>query len=268
MNNLMDHVSVKASREMIDAALAAKSTASSAPIQEKVLSTSVRLPLSIHDALADIVYAERKRGNRISIHSLILEGVDHIIGIYNPKMTVITEGSTPPGVFPVGRWSLSANERPDLWERLIKESRPAMSITPKAFAKKENNKIPYGYCHCGCGEKTTLILSSNKRLGRVKGTPNKYLTGHNTPCDPSFQRKIHPNNQPSPAMNLSKSEYLTAYEFCALVRIGRSTFDQMRAKNIGPRAAKIGNRLLISKVDARKWIDSKVESNSNAEDVR
>jgi hypothetical protein len=47
--------------------------------EEEVVATSVRLPKSMHDDLTDIVYAERKRGNRISIHSLILEGVGKVI---------------------------------------------------------------------------------------------------------------------------------------------------------------------------------------------
>jgi hypothetical protein len=37
----------------------------------------------MHDSLTDIVYVERKRGNRISIHSLILEGVEKVIAEVN-----------------------------------------------------------------------------------------------------------------------------------------------------------------------------------------
>lgn len=39
--------------------------------------------------------------------------------------------------------------------------------------------IPYGYCHCGCGEKTSMSLLTDKRYGAVKGTPNKFINGHN-----------------------------------------------------------------------------------------
>ena len=46
---------------------------------EEVVITSVRLPKSMHDELTDIVYAERKRGNKISIHRLILDGVAKVI---------------------------------------------------------------------------------------------------------------------------------------------------------------------------------------------
>jgi hypothetical protein len=55
------------------------SAARTAPIEEEIVATSVRLPKPMHDALTDIVYAERKRGNRISIHSLILEGTAKVI---------------------------------------------------------------------------------------------------------------------------------------------------------------------------------------------
>jgi hypothetical protein len=52
----------------------------SAPaVEEVVVATSVRIPKSKHDDLSDFVHAERKRGNRISIHSLILEGIDKVI---------------------------------------------------------------------------------------------------------------------------------------------------------------------------------------------
>lgn len=38
--------------------------------------------------------------------------------------------------------------------------------------------IPYGFCHCGCGEKTNLQKFSAATEGRVKGQPSKYLLGH------------------------------------------------------------------------------------------
>ena len=39
-------------------------------------------------------------------------------------------------------------------------------------------KIPYGYCHCGCGQKTNLAPQTQSRDGWVKGEPLKYLRGH------------------------------------------------------------------------------------------
>lgn len=38
--------------------------------------------------------------------------------------------------------------------------------------------IPYGYCHCGCGEKTPISTKTKTYLGHKKGTPRKFLQGH------------------------------------------------------------------------------------------
>jgi AP2 domain len=38
--------------------------------------------------------------------------------------------------------------------------------------------IPYGYCHCGCGQKTELATKNHTAKGFVKGKPHKYVRGH------------------------------------------------------------------------------------------
>ena len=38
------------------------------------------------------------------------------------------------------------------------------------------NEIPYGYCHCGCGQKTSL--SKYKGGGYEKGEPKKFINHH------------------------------------------------------------------------------------------
>lgn len=40
--------------------------------------------------------------------------------------------------------------------------------------------IEYGYCHCGCGEKTRLAPQTVKSRGWVKGEPVRYLPSHGT----------------------------------------------------------------------------------------
>lgn len=40
------------------------------------------------------------------------------------------------------------------------------------------SEIPYGYCHCGCGEKTRPAETTDSRRGVVKGEPRKYLRHH------------------------------------------------------------------------------------------
>lgn len=44
-------------------------------------------------------------------------------------------------------------------------------------------EIPYGYCHCGCGEKTNISRHNDLRDGAVKGKPMRYISGHNRRAD-------------------------------------------------------------------------------------
>lgn len=50
-------------------------------------------------------------------------------------------------------------------------------------------EIPYGYCHCGCGQKTPIAKATNKQRGKVKGEPMRYINGHNA-------RKHFPEPEP------------------------------------------------------------------------
>lgn len=44
----------------------------------------------------------------------------------------------------------------------------------------DTSEIPYGYCHCGCGQKTTI---AKKTRGDIKkGEPNKYVSCHKENC--------------------------------------------------------------------------------------
>lgn len=40
--------------------------------------------------------------------------------------------------------------------------------------------IPYGFCHCGCGEKTRIAAHTDRRDGRVKGEPIRFIHNHHT----------------------------------------------------------------------------------------
>jgi hypothetical protein len=42
------------------------------------------------------------------------------------------------------------------------------------------NEIPYGYCHCGCGNKAPIATYTNKRRRVVKGQQLRFISGHNT----------------------------------------------------------------------------------------
>lgn len=38
--------------------------------------------------------------------------------------------------------------------------------------------IEYGYCHCGCGQKTKIAKQTDNRCGHIRGEPIKYIHGH------------------------------------------------------------------------------------------
>lgn len=39
--------------------------------------------------------------------------------------------------------------------------------------------VPYGFCHCGCGERTPVSPITRNERGYRKGDPIKYIHGHN-----------------------------------------------------------------------------------------
>jgi len=45
-------------------------------------------------------------------------------------------------------------------------------------------EIEYGYCHCGCGNKTTLAKQSKKTENIKKGDQNKYIKQHHRRLSP------------------------------------------------------------------------------------
>jgi len=47
--------------------------------------------------------------------------------------------------------------------------------------EQATNEIPYGYCHCGCGQKTRIAPYSRKECGWIIGQPIKFIRGHNVP---------------------------------------------------------------------------------------
>lgn len=48
-------------------------------VASETIGLSIRLPKPMHDSLRKIVFEEGNRGNRISIHSLVLEGIAKVI---------------------------------------------------------------------------------------------------------------------------------------------------------------------------------------------
>lgn len=43
-----------------------------------------------------------------------------------------------------------------------------------------SDDIPYGYCHCGCGEKTRIPKRNSTIHNQIKGISLKFINGHNS----------------------------------------------------------------------------------------
>lgn len=55
-------------------------------------------------------------------------------------------------------------------------------------------------------------------------------------------------------------QWLTPKEICAQLQIPEQTFYQWRAKNVGPKAYRIGRHLRISRTDFAAWLSLHAES--------
>lgn len=51
------------------------------------------------------------------------------------------------------------------------------------------DKIPYGYCHCGCGNKTTIAKQTRPEWGHIKGEPFKWYFNHHRALLKEYKKK-------------------------------------------------------------------------------
>lgn len=58
-------------------------------------------------------------------------------------------------------------------------------------------KIPYGYCRCGCGQKTKLAPWTDASRGYTKGKPMIYIFGHQAKGN-TVSREIARLRKPAP----------------------------------------------------------------------
>lgn len=62
-------------------------------------------------------------------------------------------------------------------------------------------EIPYGYCHCGCGQRTKIVKWTNTKWGHVKGEPHQYVIGHRAahtarrPLEQMFWERVEKRGQ-------------------------------------------------------------------------
>ncbi len=46
------------------------------------------------------------------------------------------------------------------------------------YSPEPPREVPYGTCHCGCGQKTNISKETDKRRGAIRGEPRKFVAGH------------------------------------------------------------------------------------------
>jgi hypothetical protein len=51
-------------------------------------------------------------------------------------------------------------------------------VPSTAESTSADRRIPYGYCHCGCGGRTPVAQKTYRARGHVKGEPQPLLCGH------------------------------------------------------------------------------------------
>jgi hypothetical protein len=51
-------------------------------------------------------------------------------------------------------------------------------LTPRRLSMQDETTTPYGYCKCGCGEKTKLAPRTITKFGYVRGEPYPWVRGH------------------------------------------------------------------------------------------
>lgn len=65
-------------------------------------------------------------------------------------------------------------------------------------------EITYGFCHCGCGNRTPLYSRSDKSSGRIKGQPAKFIRYHWK--IKSRHRVVQPENKKLRIIALTKGQ--------------------------------------------------------------
>lgn len=61
-----------------------------------------------------------------------------------------------------------------------------------ALTPRLDPSVPYGYCHCLCGDKTPLALETKTKIGWVRGEPIRYIYGHQHRVKGVLKRDLRP----------------------------------------------------------------------------
>jgi hypothetical protein len=110
-------------------------------------------------------------------------------------------------------------------------------MSDHTLAQEQSQKIPYGYCHCGCGQKTSIAPQSRTTQGWIKGQPLRFVLGHSNakPFVPFVEPILLPGTK---TIQLSQGkvaivdvadwEYLNQFKWSALSPSGSQCFHAVR----------------------------------------
>lgn len=60
-------------------------------------------------------------------------------------------------------------------------------VTPISNAFNFPQETRFGYCQCGCGQKTNIAKATNSKADRKQGYPQKFLSGHSGRIKQKFE---------------------------------------------------------------------------------
>ena len=83
---------------------------------------------------------------------------------------------------------------------------------PLTSEQQQAFEIPYGYCQCGCGQKTAIIEENSFTRGLIKGEPRKYLKGHHTKGKKLLNRCRENNNNWRGGEYIREDGYAMVYQ--------------------------------------------------------
>jgi len=100
--------------------------------------------------------------------------------------------------------------------------------------------IPYGFCHCGCGQKTKIATITQRRRHVRRGEPMRYLSGHGTtherpaitqPVDPSIRYIALTQGQVA-IIDTHLYDWLMGYRWCARWHKSTRSFYSIRGERV------------------------------------
>jgi len=89
-------------------------------------------------------------------------------------------------------------------------------------SNESQNKIPYGYCHCGCGQKTTIATKNLSKRGWIKGQPLPYYVSHHGKAktlEQRFWEKVNKSNSENACWIWTGTKYSDGY---GSIKVNRS----------------------------------------------